>query len=74
MKNKYYEFNKNEVKIEMDKKKFDRKCKHCGYRNRILSKYKREICKRCGRFVFLNDFDEFEFRITERMNRRDYDK
>ena len=68
--NRFYDFNKNEDKLEMMKKKFDRKCKRCGYTNRVLNKYKRELCKHCGYYVFLDEFDEFKFRLKEKTNRR----
>lgn len=67
---KYDRVNESLFKLEISKKKFDRKCKHCGYTNRILNHYNREICKHCGNYVFLDDRDEFIYRIKENENRR----
>lgn len=53
--------------MEEQKKRFDRKCKYCGYTNRVMNHFKREPCKHCGRYVFLNDKDEFIYRIKEKL-------
>ena len=55
------------VRYEEEKKKFDRKCKCCGYTNRILNKYKKIPCKHCGNYVFLNDYEEFKYRVMEKI-------
>lgn len=55
----------DKVKYEEKKKLFDRKCKRCGYTNRILNKYKKIPCKNCGYYVFLNEKEEFKYRIKE---------
>lgn len=62
----------DKIKYEQEKKKYDRKCKHCGYTNRIINRYNKVICKHCGRYVFLNDIDEFKFRIGERIEKDVY--
>lgn len=45
-----------------------RKCK-CGHSVTIYSRYRREICSNCGRFVFLTKKDEFEYRMKRRMKK-----
>lgn len=37
-----------------------RKCK-CGHTVTIYNRYNREICKWCGRLVFLTKKDEFDY-------------
>lgn len=52
-------------KFEEEKKKYDRKCKVCGYTNRVLSKYGKIPCKNCGNYVFSSDKEEFKYRMKE---------
>lgn len=47
------------------RKKFDRKCKYCGWTNRVISKYKRVPCKHCGHYVFLTPYDEFMYKMKK---------
>lgn len=39
-----------------------RKCK-CGHSVPIYSRHRREICKWCGRMVFLDKKDEFKYNM-----------
>ena len=50
---------------EEEKKKYDRKCKYCGWTNRVLSKNKRVPCKNFGRYVFLTPKDEFIYKMKK---------
>ena len=73
--NKVYDrVNEQLFRLELSKKVFDRKCKHCGYTNRVMSHFHREPCKHCGNYVFLSEKDEFCYRIKEQENRRKNDK
>lgn len=55
------------IEFEEEKKKYDRKCKYCGWTNRVLSRYGKIPCKHCGHYVFLNSLDEFKYRIREKL-------
>ena len=39
----------------------------CGWCTSINNKYKRVICKNCGKMLFLNKIDEFKYRLKERL-------
>lgn len=54
-------------KVEVEERKFDRKCKYCGWTNRILNKYHRIPCKNCGNMVFLSKKDEFVYRLGAKL-------
>lgn len=43
-----------------------RKCK-CGHVVTIYSRYRREICKWCGRYVYLTPKDEFLHKIKRKV-------
>ena len=50
-------------RYEEIKKNYDRICPYCGYRNRIMNRFNKKICKRCGNYVFLNPIDEFKYKM-----------
>lgn len=54
---------------EYDKVKY--RCK-CGHKVIIPEKVNKQICSWCGRYVFKNKKDEFEFRLKERMKKNEY--
>lgn len=60
---------------EIKKARFDIVCKNCGWRNRLIYSDKvmktKKPCKRCGHYVFINDKEEFKFRIKERKIRNE---
>ena len=43
-----------------------RKCK-CGHSVTIYSRFRREICSNCGRYVYLSKRDEFKHRMQRKM-------
>ena len=43
-----------------------RKCK-CGHSVTIYSRFRRNICTNCGRFVYLTKKDEFIHRMQRKM-------
>ncbi len=43
-----------------------RKCK-CGHSVAVKSRYRREICSNCGRYVFLTKEDEFKYRMKRKL-------
>jgi len=45
----------------------DRKCKRCGYTNRIRNKDDKIPCKNCGYYVFISDEEEFIYRLKEEL-------
>lgn len=51
--------------MEQAKRKFDVKCKNCGWTNRIINKYNRIPCKHCGTYVFLTPKDEFMYKMKK---------
>ena len=53
--------------LEQAKKVFDRKCKKCGYTNRVINKSGKIPCKNCGTYVFISDEEEFKYRIKEEL-------
>ena len=57
-------------KLEEEKLKYDRKCKHCGWRNRIINRNNFVVCKNCKNLVFLSDYDEFKYRTRRFTNGR----
>lgn len=58
---------------DIKKEKFDIVCKKCGWRNRLIYSDKifhnKKVCRRCGNYVFINDLEEFKFRIKEKRIR-----
>lgn len=42
------------------------KCK-CGHSVTIYNRHRREICKNCGRYVFLTEKDEFLYRMKRKL-------
>lgn len=54
---------------DIKKARYDIVCKRCGWRNRICYSDKvmktKKPCVRCGNYVFINDLEEFKFRINE---------
>ena len=42
------------------------KCENCGYTLPMTDKEK-GLCKFCGRYIFKNKKDEFEYRLKERL-------
>lgn len=43
-----------------------RQCK-CGHSVTIYSRFRREICSNCGRYVYLTKKDEFKHRLQRKM-------
>ena len=54
---------------DIKKTKYDIICKKCGWRNRLCYSEKvvktKKICKKCGNYVFINDKEEFLYRLNE---------
>ena len=38
-------------------------CKHCGHSMNIFNETKKRICTHCGNYVFINDKEEFKYRL-----------
>lgn len=60
---------------EIKKARFDIVCKKCGWRNRLIYSDKimktKKVCKKCGNYVFINDLEEFKFRLNEKRIRNE---
>lgn len=41
------------------------KCKRCGCTRLLNDKYKKLVCNNCGNYIFLNDKEEFKYRLRE---------
>ena len=58
---------------DIKKERFDIVCKKCGWRNRLIYSDKifhnKKVCRRCGNYVFINDLEEFKFRLKEKRIR-----
>lgn len=46
------------------------KCKNCGHTILIPKRLKKRICSHCQRYVFLDDKEEFLYRLKEKINER----
>lgn len=58
-----YEMN---YKRDMQKKQYEVVCK-CGWKNTVVNRYNRAICKNCGNYVFLRKQDEFKDKLLKCM-------
>lgn len=38
-------------------------CKHCGHSMNISKKIGKRICSHCGNYAFVNDKEEFKYRL-----------
>jgi hypothetical protein len=58
--------------LELDKARAESriKCKNCGHTILIPKKLKKRICSYCKRYVFLDDKEEFLYRMKEKINDR----
>lgn len=60
---------------DIKKERFDIICKKCGWRNRLIYSDKimkiKKVCKKCGNYVFINDLEEFKFRLKEKRIRNE---
>lgn len=45
------------------------KCKNCGCTKLLSHQITKAICHNCGHYVFLNDQEEFKFRLLEAQKR-----
>lgn len=62
MENKYLSF--NDIEKLMEEKTDNRVyCKNCGRSMNILSSRGKRICTHCGYYVFINDKEEFKYRL-----------
>lgn len=52
---------------ELDKVKYE--CR-CGHKEVITSTEDKKICSWCGRYIFRDKRDEFNYRISEQIKRR----
>lgn len=50
--------------------KYRRFCKKCGWGTNITNKYKKKICPSCGNMVFLDDKEEFKYRMRGIVNEK----
>ena len=57
-------------KLSEEKKQYKRKCKHCGWDNEVINRYNKTICKNCGNYVFIDDKEEFIYRMREKLNEK----
>lgn len=64
------EWGKYNNKLEIEKKKFRRICKYCGWTNLILNKYNRIPCKNCGNMIYLTNKDEMKYKIMRYINEK----
>lgn len=46
------------------------KCKRCGCTKLLSGRNKKLICHNCGHYIFLNDKEEFLYRLKEAQLRR----
>ena len=66
-------FIEGEIRYCEEIKNIRKKCKHCGWLTTIwrINEGKR-ICKNCGKWVFVDDKEEFKYRTKEMMNKCKY--
>lgn len=57
--------NKDIEKLNDEAQKHKYKCKNCGHRKFIPRKLKKDICDRCGFWVYKDAKDEFKERLVE---------
>ena len=58
--------NKEYDRMTKEYSKVKYQCK-CGHKVVIPNWWNKNICKHCGRYVFKNKKDEFEYRLKEKL-------
>lgn len=46
------------------------KCKRCGCTRSIDSKTTKLVCKNCGYYIFIDEKEEFKYRLKEKLYER----
>ena len=62
-KDRLYEIN---VKKDIARKKNEVVCS-CGWKNIVINRYNRTICKNCGNYVYLRKQDQFKNNLLKYM-------
>ena len=52
---------------EYEKVKYE--CKHCGHKMVIPYKKNKQLCSWCHNYVFINEQEEFKYRLEEKRKR-----
>ncbi len=60
---------KEDTKMIEELQNFTGTCKNCGHRVRLTNKYKRDICRNCGKMVYLYEEDEKKNEFRDKLRR-----